>query len=384
MACHQLDRDGSGDSELSLPLNLGQWYYPDEAELGAIVREIYVNKYYTNHGPLAKKFEASLTEYFIGKEAVVATNATLSLMMTLVGLGVAGSVIVPAVSSPGVTEAVIWSGLNPIFSDVDPLTGHITVETISKVVSNDVSVIVALSMWGNVCDVDGLRSYASRSGIQLIHYAVDAFGASVNNVKVGEDDVTTIFSFHGSKILSCSEGGCVVTNDSMLARRIRNIRSSYGAGPFVKVPVTANGRFSEFQAALGLWSLSRLSVHCELNRGIVKEYEKSMACIDGLKILNISHADSSNYQDIAIVVDEQKLGVSRDHIQKTLNEHGVQTRPKYDSCLNASRMFKAYHTGDELLGMEYLAGSVLQLPVGAKITAKIAIEISEIIKASID
>ena len=365
----------------SPPLLNGQWYYPEDNDLIELVKAIYTNKYYTNYGPLASEFEASLSVYFSNQEVVVSTNAMLGLMMTLVGMGCNGSVIVPAVTSAGVTEAVIWAGLKPIFADVDITSGQITVDTVNAVVKNDTSVIIAISLWGNACEIDELATFSDQSGLKLIHYAVDAFGISVNGKRVGNDDIVTVFSFDSSKILSSSAGGCVVTNDNTLARRIRNIRSSYGSGPLEKVPVTANGRFSEFQAAIGLWSLSSLESHRENNRNITNVYKNTLVNVCGLNIIDSDNNVDSNHQDFVLIINETESGVSRDYIQKILEERGVFTRPEYNPFLDKSEMIRLYHDGAILPGMKELATSVLQLPVGARVTPEIAANIGGIIKA---
>jgi dTDP-4-amino-4,6-dideoxygalactose transaminase len=67
-----------------------------------------------------------------------------------------------------------------------------------------------------------------------------------------------LFSFEQSQLVNGGEGACVVTNDEELAAKIRNIRSSYGAGRLVEIPFTGNGRMSEFQAGMAILSLERL------------------------------------------------------------------------------------------------------------------------------
>ena len=370
----------SGHTVSGAPLTVGQMYFPDDDELEGILGRIYKNRYYTNHGPLAIEFEDSLSVYLGNQEVVVATNATLGLMMTLVALGVKGSVVVPSVAPPGVAEAVIWSGLTPVYCDVDENTVHITVESVMECVKEDTSVIIAGSLWGNVCEFERLSCYAYQSGLEFIHYAVDAFGVSVNNQRVGSCGITTIFSFDTSKFLTCTGGGCVVTNSEILARKIRNIRSSYGAGPFEKVPVTANGRFSEYQAAIGLWSLAWLDRRRSDNKIIYERYVKLLANIDGINLLEIDSSILSNHQDIVLFIDDNKFGSTRDQIQNTLERSNIYTKNDCYTYLNNSDQLTYYHNGS-LASMQRVSKKILRLPIGSQVSLETVDDICALIKS---
>lgn len=364
----------------SLPVSLGQMYQPDEDELETILRKIYANKYYTNHGPLAMEFESSLSECLGAKNSVVATNETLALMMALVALDIDGTVIVPSICPPGVVEAVVWSGLTPVFCDINELTGHMTIETVEKAVRDDTGLIIVVSLWGGVCEIRELMEFSQQSGIKLVHYAADGFGVVADGENIGNGNVVTIFSFDSSKILSCNGGGCVVTNDEVLARKIRNIRSSYGAGPFEKVPVTANGRFSELQAGIGLWSLSKLEEHRSYNKVIYESYKQALSDIEGIDILGIKNSITSNYQDFVLTVDAFREEAGRDKIQDALEKLNIYTRGGNAICLNKRNIFNIYHDGAALPALSAFSEKFLQLPVGAHVTPPLAKTICDVFK----
>ncbi|VAX09391.1 hypothetical protein MNBD_GAMMA26-1899 [hydrothermal vent metagenome] len=362
------------------PLSIGQMYYPSDEELADIVNTIYANRYYTNHGPLAIEFEKTLSSYLGAKHVVASTNATLGLMMTLIGLGASGSVIVPSFCAAGVVEAVVWSGLTPVFCDVDENTGLISVDTITRVLRDDTCTIIAVSLWGNICGINEISLFAKKTGMEVIHFAVDSFGNSVNGKKVGGDGVTTVFSFDSSKILSCYRGGCVVTNDDMLASKIRNIRSSYGAGSFVNVPVTANGRFSEFQAAVGLWSLNNLEKHRLHNKRIYEIYTKLLVHLDGITVSKIDDSINSNYQYFVVTIDSKRYGLTGNDIQIYLDNEGILINPDCCLPLRRSNVFTKFHDSLDLHGAEVLHEKCLQLPIGSQITHNVANKIGTLVK----
>jgi dTDP-4-amino-4,6-dideoxygalactose transaminase len=371
----------NSDMQLKTAVTPGQCYEPDNDALADLLRQIYKNKYYTNHGPLAVEFESSLSSYLNVRHAIVSTNATLALMMTLVALDVKGTVVVPCVCSPGVVEAVIWAGLVPVFCDVDKDTGHMTAETAQDVLDDDTSTIIASSLWGNVCETGDLVSNCGRADLKIIHYAEGAFGAIVDGETLGCDGDAAIFSFDSANILSTTGGGCVATNNELLARKVRNIRSSYGAGPPEKVPVTANGRFSEYQAALGLWSLSRLEFHRKRNKTIVDIYRQSLAGINAIRFPGVREHVISNYQDALLGIQGAEPGVMRDRIRGMLEEHNIFTTDSNRAYLDNTDVFSNWCDGRVFPNMTHFSGTSLNLPVGSKVTPDLAEKIGVLVKS---
>lgn len=366
------------------PIYLGQGYYPDEKDLHCLIGKIYANRYYTNHGPLAKEFEKNLSTFFSGREVVTTTNAMLALTMTLVALDIDGAVIVPAIASPEVVESVIWAGMTPIISDVNPYGGVIDIENIKAVIKPGIAAIIMVSLWGNVCDTESIAAYAKDKNVKLIHYAMDAFGSLDDDVGVSGDNISaTVFSFDPTKIISTSGGGCVVTSDGYLARKIRNIRSSYGAGELVKVPVTANGRFSEMQAALGLWSLENLESHKHHNKQIINAYMRSLSGIEGLLVISSVADTAENYQEFVIGIDSARAGVSRDSVQGMLAEKCIFTYPASSPFITDIMTDYVYSFDLQHSVAKKMSETILQLPVGSQVEAGTAEEIGSIVKSAV-
>ncbi|NNJ93940.1 MAG: hypothetical protein HKP57_04255 [Halobacteria archaeon] len=371
----------NGDKQQKAAVTVGQWYEPDDDTLADLLRRIYKNKYYTNHGPLAVEFESSLSSYLNVKNAIVSTNATLALMMALVALDVKGTVIVPSICSPGVVEAVLWAGLTPVFCDVDKDTGHMTAEIVKDVIDDDTRIIIATSLWGNVCETGDLVGIYGHAGLKIIHYAEGAFGVIVNDEILGCDCDAVIFSFDSTNILSTTGGGCLATNNELLARKVRNIRSSYGAGAPEKVPVTANGRFSEYQAALGLWSLSELESHRERNKSIIDIYKQSLESISGIQFLGGRGHVISNYQDAVLIIQDSGPAVMRDQVRSVLEEHNIFTTDSYGAYFDNTGIFSSWCNGCVFPNMTQLSDTSLNLPVGSKVTPALAEKIGVLVES---
>src|ERR1700739_1338820 len=222
--------------ETSIPV--GQLYFPSWPRYEQALRAIFARQYYTNHGPLAQQLEARLCEFLGLRHAVCVANATIGLLMAVKALDLSGKVVVPAFTFAASAQALTWAGVEPAFCDVDLRMHQITPESAAQAIGPDVSAILAVNLWGDCCKPLELQRLADRRGIELFFDSAHAFGCRTGGIAIGNFGSIEVFSFHATKVLSATEGGCVCTNDDRLAARLRNIRSSYGAGPAVEVPLT--------------------------------------------------------------------------------------------------------------------------------------------------
>ncbi|MFT5050481.1 MAG: dTDP-4-amino-4,6-dideoxygalactose transaminase [Chlamydiales bacterium] len=371
-----------GTPSFAETIPFGQYFVPDEAGYRGVLERIAANGYFTNHGPLAREFEASLAEYLGVAHVVLCTNESLGLSMALKGMQIDGPVLVPALGYPELVESVLWAGLEPVFCDVDPVTHQISPELLDAAAHDGAGAVVLLEMWGNRCDANGLVEVAERNGLQTLFYAADGFGSAHEGRRVARPDQTTLFSFQSSRLLSTMEGGCLATDDDHFAAVLRNIRSSYGAGAPTAVPVTANGRFSELQAGLGLWGLQRIDTSLGHNRALCDAYRNAIGEVPGLTIYGVSQGVQSNHQCLVLRVDSECSGPSRDELLKILAAERVITSRDTWPCLPERPGFSAWAKGESFPVAEQLAQELLLLPVGSGVSVEAASKIGGLVAAA--
>ena len=211
----------------------------------AMLDGILARRYYTNHGPLAQALEARVAGLRGVAHAIAVTNPSIALVMLIEALGLAGSVALPALAPRRCAQSVAWAGLQPRFCDVSPM-GGMTAATARAGIGPDTSVILTVCDGGEAGqDNAGDEVAALAAGRGLAFVRDEAFGEGRGGIGLmtlpGQGDD--------------AGAACILTGDAGLAARLRNIRSSYGAGRPVPVARTANGRLSEAQAAMALLSL---------------------------------------------------------------------------------------------------------------------------------
>ncbi|HEY0207259.1 MAG TPA: DegT/DnrJ/EryC1/StrS family aminotransferase [Acetobacteraceae bacterium] len=241
-------------------------YRPAWPQVEAMLDGILARRYYTNHGPLAQELEARLAEAHAVRHAVAVTNPAIALIMAVEALGLRGAVVLSALAPCGWAQAVAWAGLATLFCDVDAAGFGLTAATAGAGLTPGASAILA-----GPADLRGeLAALAAAQGLAFIAEGAPAAG-------------------HGAGLLALPGLGddagaaCLLTDDGALAARLRNIRSSYGAGHPVPVVRTANGRLSEVQAAMSLLSLETADATAAHAAAVLAAYR---AGLPGLPVLD--------------------------------------------------------------------------------------------------
>ena len=352
---------------LAEPLPVGQLYFPDWARYEAAMRTVFASGWYTNHGPLAQQLEARLAQRMRVRHVVCVTNATLGLVMACEALGLTGKVILPAFTFIATAQALSWAKLEPVFCDVDPATHQITAERVAPLIDAETSAILAVNLWGDACPAAPLQALADRHGLKLFFDSAHAMGCEIGGVPVGNFGSMEVFSFHATKVFSTVEGGCIATNDDALAARLRNIRSSYGAGEPVDVVKTSNGRMSEAQAAIGLMNLDDFEATLANNRALFSRYREGLRGISGISLFEARNASKTNHQYVVCEIDEASFGLSREALLGLLKAENIIARRYFHP--GAHRSVPYVHDlpqfVDALPETDRLNARLIQLPSGA-------------------
>jgi len=354
------------------PLPIGQLYFPSWERYEAAFKGIFERQYYNNNGPLHHELEEKLQQFLGVKHIICVSNATFGLMMVADAMELTGKVILPSFTFAASAQALTWAGLKPVFCDIDLDTHQIDIDKIEALIDKDVSAIMGVNLWGGACNQKALIELADDHGIQLYFDSAHAFGCRVDGVAIGNFGRAEVFSFHATKILSATEGGCICTNDDELAARLRCIRPSYGAEKPVSIVRVANARMSEAQAAIALMSLEDFPQNQKNNETLYRLYETQLNAIPGLHLVKPTGVSFSNFQYLVCSVDERVFGLSRDFLIDILMAENVVARRYFYPGLHRSipyvQEFPQYL--DSLPNTDSLCASCIQFPIGALVSAQ--------------
>jgi dTDP-4-amino-4,6-dideoxygalactose transaminase len=229
---------------------------PETAALVPYLKEIDANRWYSNFGPLQRRFESRLADHFdLPKEGVVCVgNCTVGLMLALMAAAPerGGYCVMPSFTFVASAHAVLAAGLVPLFIDVDPRTWTVTPAGVSEAIRSagrPVAAVLVVSSFGAPVDVAEWDVFAEASGVPVVIDAAAGFDGAV----AGRSPV--VISLHATKVMGAGEGGVVLSRDTGVIELIaassnfgfRGGRDANAAG--------FNGKLSEYNAAVGLASL---------------------------------------------------------------------------------------------------------------------------------
>jgi len=159
------------------------------------------------------------------------------------------------------SEVILLVGATPVFVDIDHDTFNMDGSKIEKAISENTKVIIPVSLFGQMPDLEAINAIAAKHDIAVIEDAAQSFGATRNGVRSYGASLICSTSFFPAKPLGCyGDGGALFTDDDDLAETLRAIRTHGGVRRHHHTHVGTNGRFDTLQAAviLGKWAGLRM------------------------------------------------------------------------------------------------------------------------------
>lgn len=240
---------------------------PELRAVEKVIEDGYLFRYKAGHtAPRTARLEARLTELFDVKHALATSSGTGSLICALVGLGIGAGdeVIVPGYTFISTALAPLAVGAVPIIAEVDDSLTLDPNDFEARITPNTKAVI-PVHMAGLPCNLDAIQRIARKHDVRIVEDAAQACGGSYRGRRLASIGDVGILSFNHYKILSCGEGGAVLTNDTLAHQRAM-IQHDGGCVFFdedaaeTKPPFFAglNFRVSEIQSAILLEQLKRM------------------------------------------------------------------------------------------------------------------------------
>jgi dTDP-4-amino-4,6-dideoxygalactose transaminase len=323
-------------------------------------------------GPYGEEFEKKTAKYLGVKHCVAVSSCTAGLMLVMQGLELTGEVIVPSFTFLASAHAILWSGLTPVFADIDPKTFTVDPRSVEKLITKKTTAILAVHVFGVPANIDALTKIAKKHKLKLIFDAAHAFGAEYKGKKIGNFGDAEVFSLSPIKLLTAVEGGLVATNNDALAAMVRRGRN-YGDDGTNNAPIAGlSARLSEFHAAVGLRSFAMFPANLK-NRRVKAAY-----LINALKKLEprlefqfIPKDVTTTYYILSTRIDKALLGYSRDELHDFLKQAGILTRKYFYPPIHRQAPYKKYvRSGGVLPVTNEVTDSVLALPLFSHITKK--------------
>ena len=363
-------------------LHVGQPNLGQRDRFVARINDILERRWLTNNGPYVQEFEQAIAERTGAKHCVATSSGTAALEIAVRALGMRGEVIVPSLTFVATAHALQWSGVTPVFADVDPDSMVLCPRSVERLITPRTSGIIGVHLFGTPCDTDALAALAARHDLRLLYDAAHAFGCSRRGRMIGTFGDAEVFSFHATKAVHAGEGGAVLTNGDELAAAIRLMRNFGFSGPDNVVALGTNGKMSELSAAMGLTTLEDADEIFATNR---RNYDCYLGALDGVRGIAIRPIDGKerhNYHYVVLRVREQEAGISRDALLDVLTAENVRARRYFFPGVHRMAPYRQLFpgAGRHLPVTERLAQELLCVPTGTAVRVEDVLVICGIIR----
>ena len=312
-----------------------------------------------SEGAITHEFERLFAEYVGTRYCVAVSSGTAALICLLTALihddrfprfRKGARLITSPVTYAATTNAVVLSGLEPVFADIDRATFGMLPESVEEILSREdpdgFCGILPVNLMGYPCRMDDLRRIAGRHGLVLLEDAAQAHGTGYRGKRCGALGLAGAFSFYIAHNIQAGEMGCVTTDDPTIARLVKKIKANgrecdchvctRAAGtcprlsfapPGHELPdldprfrhelIGYNFKVMEFQPALGITQLKRADAIFSARQGNVRALNERLERF--ARVLSLPPLDGQvSYLAYPLVVREG-TGISRAGLRAALD-----------------------------------------------------------------
>jgi len=277
------------------------------------------------------RFEEAFKSHLGVKYAIATSSCTgaLHMGMAALGIGPGDEVIMADTNWIATASPIIHLGATPVFVDILPDSWCLDPELVEQAITPRTKAIVAVHLYGNLCDMEQLLSIGKKYGIPVIEDAAEAIGSVYHGKRAGSMGKFGAFSFHGTKTLTTGEGGMFVTNDPELYEHVLTL-SNHGRArgqtkQFWPDMVGYKYKMSNIQAAIGCAQIERIEHLTCRKREILSYYKAGLAPIAGVA-LNPEPTGTVNGAWMPTVVVPKGIKVTREMLQRAFAAENIDAR----------------------------------------------------------
>lgn len=243
-------------------------YIIGKEEIEAVTQVIeggHLDRYIDDDNSVTSQFERGLSEKIGISHTIAVSSGTAALICGLAGMniGPGDEVIIPAFTYIATALAVLAVGAIPVLAEIDETLTIDPLDVENKITSNT-RAIIPVHMLGLPCNMSAIVALAKKYNLKVLEDAAQSCGGSYRGQRLGSIGDAGIFSFNHYKILSCGEGGALLTNNNAIYQRAM-LHHDGGCifeknHPNFQFPIFAgwNFRISEILSAILRVQLNRL------------------------------------------------------------------------------------------------------------------------------
>ena len=301
-----------------------------------------------SEGPKVREFERRWAKFIGTKHSILVNSGTSALIAGLDALKIkynipeGKKVITTPVTYIATSNAIVKTGLEPVYCDVDRQKFTIQTEGIEALLEknpDEYCGILPVHLMGYACDMDKINEIARKYQLFVFEDAAQAHGTKYKGKMLGSLGEISDFSFYIAHNIQVGELGAVNTNDPELIRLVRKIKAngrlcdctqctrSKGTCPkrdedydprFTHDIIGYNFKTTEFQAALALAQMGRID-------DIIKKRNEHVKYLND-NLQKYSELQLPVYDPDVSYLAYPLIAYDRMRIRHDLEKEGIETR----------------------------------------------------------
>ncbi|MEZ4867727.1 MAG: DegT/DnrJ/EryC1/StrS family aminotransferase [Caldilineaceae bacterium] len=309
-------------------------------------------------GAKVRLFEEEFAAWCGVDHAVAVSSGTAALHLALLAhdIGAGAEVITTPFSFIASANCVLYTGARPCFADIEADYFTIDPVKVAERITPQTRAIIAVHLYGQLCDMTAIAMLAEKHGLILIEDACQAHGAKLNGEMVGTWG-TACYSFYPTKNMTTGEGGIVTTNDARIAQRVRMLRNHGMAQRYIHEMLGYNLRMTDLQAAIGLVQLKRLEVWNQKRQANAAHLSAQLQGVPSITTPMLRPGATHVFHQYTIRT------AYRDRLAERLQQRGIGVGIHYPIPIHQQPFYRDLGYVDCLQNAELASHEVLSLPV---------------------
>lgn len=342
------------------------------------IQEAFDSNWIAPVGANLAQFEQDL-EIYLGLGHVAALNsgtAAIHLGLILLGVQAGDTVICQSMTFAASANPILYQGATPIFIDSEPETWNLCPIALEEAIIASIAngkkpkAILAVHLYGVPYKIDEVRVIANKYSIPILEDSAEALGSSYKGQKCGTFGDIGVFSFNGSKIVTTSGGGAIITHSEKLKEKAIFLatQAKDDAPHYQHSTIGYNYRMSNICAGIGRGQMEVLEEHLVLRRQMHAFYLALFKDIEGVTVFTVPNSNYfSNYWLTTILVNPLATnGITSEDLRLALDQENIESRPLWKP-MHLQPIFHQYPYYGTTTA-ETLFNSGLCLPSGSNIT----------------
>lgn len=301
------------------------------------VKEAFETNWIAPIGPHVDMFEKEFCEITGARFAAAVSSGSAAIHLALILLDIQpdDEVVCSTLTFAATANPIVYQRATPVFIDSEPGTWNMDCNCLEDAIRDRIrkgkrpKAIIIVHLYGQSADIDPIMNLCNQYDIPLIEDAAESLGAYYKGKHTGTFGKFGIFSFNGNKIITCSSGGMLVSDDEGLIRKVKFLATQARdpAPHYQHSHIGYNYRLSNVLAGIGRGQLRVLAERVQARRANFDFYQKELGGLPGIQFMPEAVFGRSNRWLTCLTIDPSGCGSTREDMRLALESENIESRP---------------------------------------------------------